>query len=407
MSATPAAPPSYLDLLRIPGALGFVLPAAVGRLPQSMIGIGTVLMIAALQGSYALAGAVAAVMALAQGGGAPLAGRLADRWGQARVVLATTAIFVPALSSLVLLATIHAPTVTLFVAAIFTGATIPVLGVFSRVRWSRLTQERGGWDRALALESVIDETTYIIGPVLATVLAVGVAPQAGLVVAVVLAAVGVLWFMTARSTHPRPTPLSRTGRRAARPAIAEPGMVGVALVLVALGALFGSVDVVVVAFTEAAGQPSAAALVIGGFSLSSLIGGVLYGQRRWRSAPQVRFAWSATAVGVSMLLMPFVSNVALLAIGLGLAGFAVASTLIGGNALISLLVPPEVLTEGFTWLGVAIVIGVAVGAPVTGAAADEWGARAALLVLPVIGLLTVGLAWLAARSVARVVIPTP
>jgi len=393
---------SYLGLLKTPGALSFVVPGIVGRLPQGMIGIGTVLMIAQLRDSYALAGSVAAALALAQGVCAPMLGRLADRWGQSRVALGGTAIHIPALVGLVLAATWEAPTWTLFVTAALAGATVPVLGAFSRVRWSIITERTGGWDRALALESIIDEVVFITGPVLATFLTVSVAPPAALVVAAVTAGVGVLGFVTARSSEPTPSRGARTAGQSTRaPVILASGMIPLALVLLAMGAFFGGVDVTVVAFTEAAGTPAMAGVILGVFSLSSLVGGVLYGSRTWRASPPVRFAWSATALGAATMLVPFAYNQVWLGIALGVVGLAVAPTLIGGNALVATLVRPAALTEGFTWLTVAIFVGVAAGAPITGAVIDQHGAAPALWMAPAIGAALIGLGWLAARAATR------
>src|SRR5215471_13706818 len=50
----PARP--YLEVLRLPGALGFASAGFIARMPMSMFGLGTVLLIAALTRRYGLAG---------------------------------------------------------------------------------------------------------------------------------------------------------------------------------------------------------------------------------------------------------------------------------------------------------------------------------------------------------------
>ncbi len=47
----------YADILRQPGAARFTAAAFIARLPISMVGLGIVLMVSALRGSYALAAA--------------------------------------------------------------------------------------------------------------------------------------------------------------------------------------------------------------------------------------------------------------------------------------------------------------------------------------------------------------
>jgi hypothetical protein len=50
----------YAEIFRIPGAWRFSAAAAIGRMPMSMFGLGTVLLIAAGTGRYGVAGTVSA-----------------------------------------------------------------------------------------------------------------------------------------------------------------------------------------------------------------------------------------------------------------------------------------------------------------------------------------------------------
>ncbi len=58
-------PNPYLHVLRTPHALPMVASAFIGRLPLSMIGLGSVLLVQDYTGSYALGGGVAAAGAVA------------------------------------------------------------------------------------------------------------------------------------------------------------------------------------------------------------------------------------------------------------------------------------------------------------------------------------------------------
>src|SRR4051794_41382719 len=64
-----------------------VLVAFLGRLPLSMVGLGTILLIASETHSYGLGGAVAAVGAVTTALAGPVIGRLADTFGQRRGVV--------------------------------------------------------------------------------------------------------------------------------------------------------------------------------------------------------------------------------------------------------------------------------------------------------------------------------
>ena len=76
----------YREILARPGALQFTLAGLIGRLPISMVGLGIVLMVSALYGSYGLAGRVSAVFVVVQALCSPQLAKLIDRYGQARVM---------------------------------------------------------------------------------------------------------------------------------------------------------------------------------------------------------------------------------------------------------------------------------------------------------------------------------
>ena len=72
---------SYLRLMRVPGARTLVVWGMAGRLPIAMRSISILVLISAVTGSLAEAGAVSAVMLVTQGLTCPSVGRLADRYG--------------------------------------------------------------------------------------------------------------------------------------------------------------------------------------------------------------------------------------------------------------------------------------------------------------------------------------
>ena len=54
----------YGDIFQVPGAWRFSAAGVIGRMPMSMFGLGTVLLISASTGTYGVAGAVAAAGSL-------------------------------------------------------------------------------------------------------------------------------------------------------------------------------------------------------------------------------------------------------------------------------------------------------------------------------------------------------
>ena len=169
----------YRDVLRTPGALGFAIPGVVGRMPMAMLSLALVILISAVTGSYALAGSVSAAGAVAYAVVTPRAARLADRYGQARVLRPQAIVFAAAAVALAACATTRAPVWTLAVTGVLSRAAMPALGPMVRSRWSQLLGGTPLLDAAYSLEGIADELIFITGPVLVASLAASATPAPG------------------------------------------------------------------------------------------------------------------------------------------------------------------------------------------------------------------------------------
>ncbi|HZC41194.1 MAG TPA: MFS transporter, partial [Streptosporangiaceae bacterium] len=194
----------YLEILRLPGALGFSLAGFFGRMPMSMFGLGTVLLVAAVTGRYGVAGLVAAAGSVGYAGCAPLAARLSDRLGQDRVLGPQAAVFGTATVGFVAAAQARAPLWVLLITGALAGATMPSLGPMVRSRWGTLLSGSARLHTAFSLESVADEMIFVIGPALVTLLATDVHPAAGVTAAMLLCVTGTAAFAAQRRTQPPP-----------------------------------------------------------------------------------------------------------------------------------------------------------------------------------------------------------
>ncbi len=374
----------YGTLLRTPGARRFLVPAFAARLPFAMLSLGIVLLVLETHGSYGTAGAVAAVSAVAQAFVGPQTGRLADRYGQAAVLVPSVLVHAVSVGALIALALGHAPVWTLFLAAAPAGASVPQIGAMVRARWvAKLADSSPGTlNTAFAFESVTDELTFVVGPVLATAVATGVSPSAGLIAEAALTVVGGLAFAAQRATAPARHPHVPGARRVS--ALASPGVRLLAAAFLGVGTVFGAMQVSVTAFAEAAGRPGASGAVYGVFAGGSMLAGVLYGMVAWRRPARQRMlaCYALLVVGCSTLwAMP--SLTALAVAGL-VCGLAIAPTLITGYTLVETLVPDGAKTEAFTWLTGAIGLGLAAGSTMAGRLIDGHGPSAGFLV-PVAG----------------------
>ncbi|MEU4829322.1 MFS transporter [Streptosporangium sp. NPDC023615] len=389
---------SYLAVLRSPGAWRFLVPAFVARLPNAMLQLGVLLLVHWSTGSYGAAGVASAAAAVASALIGPRTGRLADRYGQARVLLPQVAVHAAALGALLVLASAHAPVVWLVLASALTGATVPQIGSMVRARWAHVLGGSGRLGTAFALESITDELTFTLAPVILVAVSTGFSPVWALLVALVMIVAGTLAFAGVRQGAPEPIPVRvRSGRGVLR----LRGVAVLAGAFVALGTVFGSLQVGITSSTAALGQAAAAGPIYASFSGASFVGGILYGVVRWRVGAPVRLVVTLGLLSAATVALMFAGSLPLLYGGAALAGFVIAPAVITGYTLVEGLVPAEVRTEAFTWLSGAIGLGIAAGATVAGRLVDVSGPALAFLVPPV----TTGLAALLALVFLRRLLP--
>ncbi|HEX5495771.1 MAG TPA: MFS transporter, partial [Mycobacteriales bacterium] len=267
----------YQSLLGEPGAPGFVTAGVLGRFPLSMLGLGAVLLVSALTGSYGLAGAVSATLAVSSSAAAPAIGVLSDRRGQRPVLLAGLTLHLLGVGGLVATVVGHAPAWAYFPPAALAGAATPQVGAFVRARWTALVGGGARLHAAFSLESALDEFVFVVGPVLATFLSSSLWPPAGVVAAAVLAGTGSLLLAGQRRTEPTPIPVPVGGGARPGSALRVPGLRVVVLSFVAVGATFGTIEVSMVAFAQEHGSTAAAGPLLAVLAFGSLLAGLWYG----------------------------------------------------------------------------------------------------------------------------------
>ncbi len=374
-----------------------VLAAFIGRLPLSMVGLGCVLLVAAETGSYGYGGAVAAAGAVTTAVAGPLLGRLADTFGQRRTLLPVTAVF--AASGACFLAAVKQdwPAWTVFLFAGLAGATIPPVSSMIRVRWTHLLRGTNRLPAALALESVVDEFVFIVGPVLVTFLSTTGHATSGVVTAFVLAVVGALLFSAQGRTEPPPHGhASRNGPAAIR----TPGLRVLFVVGAAVGAILGTLEIALVAFADEEDAMSLSGVLIAGLAVGSMASGIGWGTVHWRTPLNRRLAAALVALTVLIVPLLLIGDVWLMVPFVIVAGISLSPSLISSFTLAELLVPRSAVTEAFTWIGTALGLGVAVGASLAGLVVDEYGANAAFLV----AIVPAGLAALVVASFQRLLV---
>jgi MFS family permease len=376
-------PNPYAVLLRVPGGPAFSAAAFVARLPISMLGIGIVLLIASTTGRYGLAGAVSAVYSVAGAAVQPQLSRLVDRHGQARAVPGQIVVAVVGLVGLVLLSRAGAPAWALLVVAAVGGAAYPNIGALVRARWSKALTGTPGLRIAFSFESVLDEVIFIIGPPLVTILAARAGAGTALIMCAALLSGGSIALLVQRRTEPDPSGTHLSGQSA----ISYPGVRFVAAVMVMEGGVFGSLEVITVAFANLRHESWVAGVLLATYSVSSLIGGLVYGARHIPVPLTKQLAVLSCLIPFTMLFLPVAERTVVLGGLLFLGGCVVAPSLIATFQLVQEVVPADRLTEGLTWALTGITFGASAGAALAGWAIDRFGTPHAYVVTLGFGIL--------------------
>jgi MFS family permease len=366
----------FHEVLSRPGALRFSAAGFVGRMPMSMFGLGTVLLIASVTGRYGLAGIVAAAGSVGYALCAPQAARLADRFGQRRVLRPQAVFFAAATIALIICAESRAPLWAMLATGALAGASMPSLSSMVRARWSALLGDSPLLHAAFSLESVLDETIFVIGPALVTLLATEVYPAAGVAVAMTACLAGTLLFAAQRRTEPSTEPARARARDLPRKSrIPAQGLITLAPVYLCLGAMFAAIDLSTVDFAQEHGHKALAGFVLGAYACGSAVGGLGYGSRTWRAPVHRRFALTLCAATTGTVAFWAVPGLTVLTGVIFCSGLAISPTFIAGFSLIDQQAPAERRTEGMAWLTSAISVGVAVGSALVGHIIDVGGAR--------------------------------
>jgi predicted MFS family arabinose efflux permease len=354
-----------------PGAVRLTAVSVIARLPMAMLSIGLLVHTQYLTGSLAAAGVVAGAFAVSLGVGGPLLGRVVDRRGQTTVLVAGALVATAALAATAALP-VGAPLAALVALAAVLGLSAPPVGACARTLLPAVVRDRAALRAAYAAESAAIELTWISGPPLVLGVAVAWSTGGALAVAGAVLLVGTAVFAAqpaSREWRPAPAPARPRGG-----SLRAPAMRTLVLVLLALGVVFGTVEVAVVAAADSFGSAGAAGPLLGLWGAGSLVGGVVAARMGGgaRTGAGLALVLAALAAGHLLLAAAAGSAMALAAV-LALAGATIAPTYASVYAMVDRTAPAGTVTEAFAWLSTAVAVGASIGAACAGALADAAG----------------------------------
>ena len=360
----------------------FIALDMIVRLPTAMLPLGILLYVADRTGSYAAGGLAVAALSVGGALGGSLVGMAADRFGQRPVItLATVIQLLGLLAFLVLGPGIDLP-LTLALCALI-GLMNPQAGAMARSRWADLartrTHRRSFTSTAMAWEGALDETAFVVGPVLVSTVAGLTEPALGLALALVLAAVAQLGFAFHHSALPgRDRALSIRPHGHVPLPVVHVGSLLVAMS--AIGLIFGATSTGVAARMSLAGSAELTGPVYAAMGVGSAVAGLLTTRLPQSLGLAARIAWSGGLIMLAGLASAASQHPALLALSCLFLGIALAPALISSYALAERAAPEGWSTTMMTALSTANVVGVAAGAAMGGLLVDRASPGAALLV---------------------------
>lgn len=366
----------YGQILRLPGVTPLIASQLMARAPGGMLSIAIIMHIHNLFGSYSYAGLVVAAYSAGAAIAGPVTSRWMALWGMRPVLIVTTTIFIATLG---VIGVAIMPLYAFLIAGFILGAANPPIQPAVRTIYPKLVNARQ-LPAVFSLDASAQELIWVLGPMIATFVAVQFAPAAAILLSGVLALIGSIWFISQPSVGMVRIPHSsrRIGTVLRRPAVSFMVVVGLTLI-----AACSAVEAATVA--QLGHEGISAGIVLAAFSVGSLAGGLSTG-----NMPIT--AWSLTrrlgVVFIGLGLAAVLMNAWWIGAMLLLAGLGIAPALGLLYTVISSSVRFSDTAEAYGWLGTGQLIGSAIGAAIAGFAVDAWSAQAAFVVAALFALVT-------------------
>ena len=369
----------YLEVLRTAGALRVFVPALVGRLSFAMVTLVLLFAVQRSTDSLAVAGAATGAFGLANVIASHYRARFVDRRGQRFALNSLAIAFAAGLSCMAALTAQSEPPAGVLVGLAAVVGLFPApLGASMRVLWGSITEPGAVRTEAYSVDAVCEELLFTTGPLIAAAVVGAISPPVGLLATALVALVGTLGMTS--------SPLSRghgsvttPPRNSSRP-LRQSGFVAILIALLGVGVVLGTVEVVTPAVADSQGSVGLAGILLAAFAAGSAVGGLLYGQRTWRSSLVKRLLISSTLMTMLCALLPTPGSVVVLACGLIAVGFFLAPSLVIGYLLADDITAVEVRTEASSWINTAVNAGAAAAAIIVGFTVDASDPRLGFLI---------------------------
>jgi predicted MFS family arabinose efflux permease len=265
-----------------------------------------------------------------------------------------------------------------------------------RSRWPLLLADRPELiPSAYALDSVLIELIFVTGPLLTTVTVATVGPQYALGVSAACVLGGVFMLLAGLHGRERPAAPEAGSRRFGLGALAAPGLRTLVLASLPVGFAFGTIEVVLPAFSAEEGHTELAGVLLAVWAGASGVGGLVYGARPPRSPLTAVHLRLACALPIATAVLLAATSPLTMALLVVIMGLPIAPLIASRNQLVERVAPRGTATEAFTWPLTALVAGLSLGAAAGGALVESYSWTAA--VVAAVAVSAAGAALLVAR----------
>jgi len=365
----------YVAFFRPPDVARLFAMAFVARMPIGMLSLALLMHLRALTGSFALAGATVGGYLVAMALTAPALGRAIDRQGP-RAVLVVAGIVQPlALAALLLATPLRLSQPAIVAMALLAGMSTPPISVLTRTLWRHRFHREEDRQTAFAVDSVLVELNFTLGPALIALLLTIGTPALALAGASFFAAIAAPLFL--RSPATRHWKLTAGEHRHLLGPLTEPRLLLVFATTMALTFAFGLLEVGYPGFAVLLGFPALGGVLIAINSMGSALGGTAYGGLHIALPVSRQLPVLLLTMALPVAAHAFVTSPWLLAPLALLAGLLIAPSITALIMLVTHNAPMRYATEAFTWSTTCIVSGVGAGTAVGGQLIEHAGPRAA------------------------------
>lgn len=367
---------TYTALLKAPGVIRVVISQLVARFPFGMMSLAFVMHIEHVHGSYAIAGIALAAETIGAAISGPVLSRKIGAWGVKRVILTAAILSGLAMATLALF---ESPPLAMIALAAFVGLTSPPIQAAVRTIYPTLVP-RKQLTTLFSLDASAQEIIWVVGPLLATILAAQVSTAFALLVMAALQIFGAIMFLANQEV--KKVVIPKSTRKMGGVLKSKIVIVNIILGMLLIGS-FSGVEVGSVAILD---NKALAGAVIAALSLGSLIGGVFLG-------PRARTRWALSKYLVIILIgygLVFIYPTDALWMGICffIAGIGIAPALGVLGAIVATSLKMSDTAEAYGWIATGQLMGFAAGAALAGIAIETVSPESALLIAAVFGVAT-------------------